>query len=434
MRILHLSWEYPPVVYGGLGRHVHALAHAQAANGHDVVVITQAYGHDDDDVDLVSLGWQADPAGGVRVVRTAGGSDQVPQDLLGHVSRMQEGFAQAGDSLLDLWSPDVVHAHDWMVAHAAAALRRASGAALVATIHATEAGRNRGWITTELSTAIHAFEWWLANTADGVVACSRHMADEVETLFGVTPTRVIPNGIDPADWRASPDATARVRAENSDATALLAYTGRVEWEKGVQTLLEALPRVQRVHPGVRVLVAGRGSYLGTLQAQAAGMGLGDSAQFLGWVSEERLRAVVSAADVAIVPSFYEPFGLVALEAAALGAPVIVARTGGLAEFAADGLLAATFRPGDAYSLAEAITRDLAEPQAAAERARRAQEAVEERYGWRQVARTTVDVYALAASAVRAAEDDPRRRAAHSRASIGVPPFVAPLGQLMDAGW
>ena len=436
MRILHLSWEYPPVIYGGLGRHVHALAHAQADNGHDVVVITQAYGHDPEDIELGD-GHPAgsSPTGRVRVLRTGSNPvDQEPRDLLARVAQMQAGFVESGQGLLALWSPEVVHAHDWMVGHAAATLRQLCAAPLVATIHATEAGRNHGWITTDLSTAIHGLEWWLANTADAVIACSQHMAQELSRLFGVTPTGVIANGINPADWRVPHAAADQVRAENADASALLAYTGRVEWEKGVQTILDALPRVQQEHPGVRVLVAGRGSYLPALQAQAAGLGLGDAARFLGWVSEERLRAIVAAADLAIVPSLYEPFGLVALEAAALGAPVIVAQTGGLAEFAAEGRRAATFRPGDAESLAGVIRACLADPQASAARARLASTAVTEDYSWRDLAHKTVDVYRLAAMSAGAPAGDPRHRSAQLRRGLGVPHLVAPLGQLMDVGW
>lgn len=432
MRILHLAWEYPPVMYGGLGRHVHALAHAQAANGHDVVVITQAPGEAGASL-LESDGAHGPDGGGsVRVLRTGSFPlEHDPHDLLARVAQMQAAFVESGEELLSLWSPDVVHAHDWMVGQAAFALRESSGAPLVATIHATEAGRNRGWIHSELSTAIHALEWWLANTSDGVIACSQHMDRELRVLFGVGATRVIANGIDPDQWQRPVAAAQRVRAAHGDASALLAYTGRVEWEKGVQTILEALPQVARAHPGVRVLVAGKGSFLPALRGQAEALGLGDSAQFLGWVSEEELRAVVAAADVAIAPSFYEPFGLVALEAAALGTPVIVADTGGLAEFAAGGARAATFRPGDSASLAAAISADLCHPQDVRARAGRATAALSELYSWRHLAHQTVEVYRLAHSAASAPLDDPRGRPARVRRSLGVPHLVAPLGRLMD---
>ena len=213
-----------------------------------------------------------------------------------------------------------------MVAHAAVALRRRCGAPLTATIHATEAGRNRGWVTTELSTSIHGIEWWLANTSDAVITCSRTMRDEVRTLFGVGSAHVVPNGIEPADWQRPEFETARISAENADAHPLIAYTGRVEWEKGVQTLVSAMPALRQAHPGIRLLVAGRGSYLDDVQRQAARPRASTaSVRFLGWVSEEDLRAIVAAADLAVAPSLYEPFGLVALEAAAIGTPLVVSR-------------------------------------------------------------------------------------------------------------
>ncbi|MGB7981766.1 MAG: glycosyltransferase family 4 protein, partial [Candidatus Nanopelagicales bacterium] len=326
MRILHLTWEYPPVMYGGLGRHVYALAEAQAAAGHDVVVITQA----PNSAAPARMAWGS--GGPVRVLRAAvDHSRHDPSDLLAYVAEMECEFTGHGNRLIPDWRPEVIHAHDWMVAHAAAALRESFGTPLTATIHATEAGRNLGWVSSPLSAAIHGIEWWLANTADSVITCSATMRDEVADLFGVTESHVVPNGIDPARWVAAESDVARIRAENADAAPLIAYTGRVEWEKGVQTLVAAMPGLRSAHPGIRLLVAGHGSYLDDVRGQAAGLGLGDSVRFLGWVSEGDLRAVVVAADLIVAPSLYEPFGLVALEGAIMGTPLVVAGTGGLEE-------------------------------------------------------------------------------------------------------
>ena len=136
---------------------------------------------------------------------------------------------------------------------------------------------------------------------------------------------MVPNGIEPAEWQRPEFETARISAENADAHPLIAYTGRVEWEKGVQTLLSAMPALRQAHPGIRLLVAGRGSYLDDVQRQAATPRAGRIGRFLGWVSEEDLRAIVAAADLVVAPSLYEPFGLVALEAAAIGTPLVVSR-------------------------------------------------------------------------------------------------------------
>jgi len=257
------------------------------------------------------------------------------------------------------------------------------------------------------------------------------MRDEVRTLFGVDSAHVVPNGIEPGDWQRPEFATARISAENADAHPLIAYTGRVEWEKGVQTLLSAMPALRSAHPGIRLLVAGRGSYLDDAQRQAAHLGLDGSVRFLGWVSEEDLRAIVAAADLAVAPSLYEPFGLIALEAAAIGTPLVVSRSGGLAEFAHDDQRALTFTPGDSDSLVDAVTRALADPRATHERAERAREAVLADYDWRDLAKLTTEVYAEARANRGTGPDDPRHLQADARGALVPPAFAAPPGRLLD---
>jgi glycogen(starch) synthase len=423
MRILHLAWEYPPVMYGGLGRHVHALATAQAGLGHDVVVITQA---------SAGPGGTAPDVCPVRVIRAwVDPAEHDPGDLLTHVGSMEAAFVDAGEQLLTSWHPEVIHAHDWMVSHAAVTLRRATGSPLAATIHATEAGRNRGWVTTSLSTRIHAQEWWLANTADTVIACSHAMRDEVRRLFGRDGVQVIRNGIAPDGWQRPRESVQRMRRAHAGSGPLIVYTGRVEFEKGVQVLLAAMPEVRSRHGDARLVVAGRGSYLPDLDALSHRLGVADMTTFLGWVSEADLRALVAAADVAVVPSLYEPFGLVALEAVALGTPLIVSDTGGLSEFAAAGARAATFQPGDPATLAAAILADLADPAAARERASRASRALAADYDWATIARETVAAYASAVAAVASPPFDARRDEAAARQALDPPHLQAPLGRLLD---
>ncbi|MGB8021574.1 MAG: glycosyltransferase family 4 protein [Candidatus Nanopelagicales bacterium] len=418
MRILHLSWEYPPVIYGGLGRHVHALARAQASLGHEVAVITQAPTSEDLRLD----------EGPVHVVRAGG--RQMQGDLLAHVAAMEQDFIDQGLDLVCRWRPDAIHAHDWMVTHAAVALRRESGVPLTATIHATEAGRNQGWVSTDLSTAIHCLEWWLANTADELITCSQHMREEVRALFGVQGATVIPNGIEAAEWTCPPGAAERIRAAHP-GRPLVVYTGRVEWEKGVQTLLAAVPEIRSHHPDLAVIVAGRGSYLPSLREQAEQIGPDADVALLGWVSEDDLRGIVTAADLAVAPSLYEPFGLVALEAAALGTPVLVANTGGLAEFAGNGRLASTFTPGDPRSLAAAVLSDLSAPEAMAARAQRATRALAEQYDWSSIAGQTVSVYNRAVSTGRPSEHAPQP-AVQSRHDLRPPQYATPPGHLLGS--
>ena len=133
----------------------------------------------------------------------------------------------------------------------------------------------------------------------------------------------------------------------------------------------------------------------------AGAGSATCVTFLGYVSEADLRALVSAADVAVVPSLYEPFGFVALEASVLGAPLAVARTGGLATIVDDGRTGWQFTPGDPQALAEVLSAALSDPREARRRAAAARTDVLARYGWPTIAGQTDAVYRTVARGGRA---------------------------------
>ncbi len=393
MRILQLSWEYPPLVYGGLGRHVHALAEAEAALGHEVTVLTQhVEGAADDET-----------VRGVRIIRVPYDPPIVPQsDLLAWVLGLGHAIARAGSRLGEQWRPDIVHAHDWLMCHAGTALKEAFGVGLVATMHATEAGRHQGWLPSPLSRAIHTTEWWLTFEARRVITCSPHMRWEVTRLFELPPDKVdlVANGIDRATWsvRASTAAAARVRYAGKGP--LLVYAGRLEWEKGMHTLLEAMPRLRRRHPGLHLVVAGDGTFGAELRERAKAARLGPSVAFTGFLPREELAAVVAAADCAVVPSLYEPFGLAALEAAALGTPLVVSDVGGLREFARGGACASLVTPGDPAALAAGISLVLDDEVLARRLVRTARQRLGSNHSWPALAARTVDTYARAADEER----------------------------------
>jgi glycogen(starch) synthase len=385
MRILHLSWEYPPVMYGGLGRHVHALAENQVARGDEVVVITQAAsGHASDEV-----------VNGVRVIRVARDAPDV-SDWRDRFIEWTFGFniavARAGIALARDWRPDVVHGHDWLVAQAAVLVQEAARVPFVLTVHATESGRQGGLLTTDLARDIDSTEDWGVRHADAVIVCSDYMRDEVATLFGraAEGIAVIPNGIDAAEWRTTDSRRRTMRRRYG--SPLIVFAGRLEVEKGVQTLIDAMPGLRRSVPGVRAVIIGEGGAKADLRARARRRRLGDAVTFLGHVSETDLRALISAADVAVVPSLYEPFGFVALEATVLGAPLVVAGTGGLATIVDDGHTGWHFKPGDANALSDALAEALCDRREARRRATRARADVLTRYGWPTIAAQTDAVY------------------------------------------
>ncbi|MGB3439717.1 MAG: glycosyltransferase family 4 protein [Actinophytocola sp.] len=394
MRVLMLSWEYPPIVVGGLGRHVHALATELTALGHEVVVLCRHEAGSDalthPTTDTVQEG--------VRVVRVAEDPTHLTfeKDLVAWTLAMGHGLVRAGLSQLGSWRPDVVHAHDWLVTHPAIALADFFAVPLVATIHATEAGRHSGWLSQSLNQQIHSVEWWLANRADALITCSSAMRAEVSHLFEVTDMSVIHNGIYPQGWRPTAAAVREARARYApDGAPVIVYFGRLEWEKGVHDLVAALPKVRRAFPGTRLVVAGHGRQAAALVDQSRKLRVRRSVDFAGHLPDRALTALLVAADVVVLPSRYEPFGIVALEAAAAGAPLVASTAGGLAELVVDGETGLSVTPGDVDAIAGAVRTVLADPASAARRARAAKARLATEFSWQGIAEETVAVYASA---------------------------------------
>ncbi|NKQ54796.1 glycosyltransferase family 4 protein [Amycolatopsis sp. K13G38] len=393
MRVLMLSWEYPPVVVGGLARHVHALATHLVRDGHEVVVLcrhvagTDAHTHPTTDR-LVE---------GVRIIRVAEDPLHVTfeRDLVAWTLSMGHAMIRAGLELLRTWKPDVVHAHDWLVTHPAIALADAVRAPLVGTIHATEAGRHSGWLSHPLNQQVHSVEWWLANRSDELITCSQAMRAEVAGLFDLAgeDITVIHNGIEEHGWRVQPDEIAEARHRYAPAgEPLLLYFGRLEWEKGVQDLLAALPEIRRNHPGTRLVVAGRGRHLDELIEQSRKLRIRRAVDFAGHLPDRELRAALAAADAVVLPSRYEPFGIVALEAAAAQAPLVASTAGGLGEVVINGVTGLAFAPGDVTALGTAVDTVLRDRAAAEHRARTAKARLSADFDWGRIAEATAEVY------------------------------------------
>jgi glycogen(starch) synthase len=266
---------------------------------------------------------------------------------------------------------------------------------LVGTIHATEAGRHSGWLSHPLNQQVHSVEWWLANRADAVITCSQSMRKEVAHLFEVEPANitVIHNGIEERSWQVPADEVANARAVYSPSGApLLLYFGRLEWEKGVQDLLAALPRIRQKRPGTRLVVAGKGRHLEQLIKQSKRLRVRRAVDFVGHLSDRQLRAALAAADAVVLPSRYEPFGIVALEAAAAMAPLVSSTAGGLGEVVLDGETGLAFTPGDVEALGSAVESVLGDEREANRRASAAQARLAEDFDWRRIAEATADVY------------------------------------------
>jgi len=393
MRVLMLSWEFPPHVVGGMGKHVLDLAPALVQQGLDVHVLTPLL--------------RGGPAReiteqGIHVHRV-----EPPQmDSYGFVPFVQQTNAlmeRAAHDLADeLGEFDMLHAHDWLAAHSGIGLKHAWQRPLVATIHATERGRQQGYVGGGHAEQVNSIEWWLTYEAWRVIGCSHFMADQINSYFHTPLDKidVVPNGIyvHPDPFTSEDTRLTFRRRFAEDDQPLVFYVGRLVYEKGLHVLLDAWPRVLSAFPQARLVIAGTGAYMDALKSRAWALGIAPSVTFSGFITDDERDKLYHVADVATFPSLYEPFGIVALEAMAAHCPVVVASTGGLAEVVALHETGLTVHPNDADSLAWGLLHTLQYPDWSYTRAENAYRVVREDFNWPKIARMTADVYASAYAA------------------------------------
>jgi glycogen(starch) synthase len=279
---------------------------------------------------------------------------------------------------------DIIHAHDWIVGYASRALKHAWRVPLVCTVHATECGRQNG-LHTPMQRHISETEWWMCFESWRIITCSHCMRREVMGTFGVPgdKIRVIPNGIS-NDWFEIP------RKPSQDPTIL--YVGRLVPEKGPQVAVEAMPDILRQFPKAKLLIAGTGPMEDHLRKQLADLRLGASVELLGMQRDRALRELYGKAHVAVFPSSYEPFGIVALEAMASGVPCIVGDAGGLSEIIRHSVTGLKVRPKDPMSLASAVKQVLSDKHLSQSLQKNARKVAYEEYSWDDIAERTRETY------------------------------------------
>jgi glycogen(starch) synthase len=384
MRILMLSWEFPPKVVGGIAPHVHDLSLSLHEQGLEVSVLTMGTAEAE----------EHENRKGIDVYRVKPGNPHPPDfvpwvlqfnlDLVEKVFQLtQEGFEF-----------DLLHAHDWLVAYAGKTLKHALKKPLVATIHATEWGRNNG-LYNDLQRYISDVEWWLAYEAWRVICCSRYMFSELQNIFQLPKDklRIIPNGVYPESFRSVPEQLASVRDQYAAPDEkIVFYVGRLVIEKGLDQLLEAAPKILAAEEKVKFVIAGKGPYAEHLHTKAKQLGIYHKCYFTGFIDDFTRNALFRAAQVAAFPSLYEPFGIVALEAMAAGTPVVVTETGGLGEVVQHGKNGLKALANNPDSLADNIIWMLSNPGHAQAMSNQAYRDVETEYNWKKIAERTLRVY------------------------------------------
>ncbi|PKM79350.1 MAG: glycosyl transferase family 1, partial [Firmicutes bacterium HGW-Firmicutes-13] len=325
MKIMMLSWEYPPKSVGGLAQHVYDLSTALADDGQEI--------------DLITVGDHGLPSfervNGIQVHRAAPYNLNAPHFIPWIIQLNISMLEQAVSLFNHEGYYDIIHAHDWLVAYTGRALKHIHKIPLIATIHATEYGRNHG-LHNQDQNYISDVEWWLTFEAWKVICCSDYMKKELKNVFGLPEDKIraIYNGVDLENYQSRVAKDGQKSFRNQFATSeekIVFFVGRLVQEKGVQVLFEAIPKILYYYPRCKFVIAGKGPMMEELRQKALEMGIAERVIFTGYVNDETRNLLYASSDVAVFPSLYEPFGIVALEGMATQTPVIVSDTGGLSE-------------------------------------------------------------------------------------------------------
>ncbi|ADL11860.1 glycosyltransferase family 4 protein [Acetohalobium arabaticum] len=379
MRVLMVSWEYPPVSIGGLASHVEELSQALVEEDVEVHLITQGGEVSD----------RYAEENGVYIYRVDKPDISTP-DFLTWAMLVNYNFLEVANRLVNELDFDLIHIHDWLVGFTGKTLKHSYHLPLVVTIHATESGRNHG-IYNSHQQYINDVEWLLGYESWRVICCSEYMREEIHGLFQTPKDKIdiINNGVNLDTFDVEVESGFKDKYTDGN---LVFYIGRLVQEKGVQHLLEAVPQVLSTAPNTEFVIAGKGPKLDELKDQAHRMGIADHVTFPGYISEEEKEKLYQVADTAVFPSLYEPFGIVALEAMASKTPVVVSGVGGFDEIVDDGQDGLKALPGNPDSLAEKIIKLLTDHNYAESLRNNGYRKAVEEYSWQGIARQTKEVY------------------------------------------
>lgn len=386
MKILMLTWEYPPRVVGGISKVVYDLSHKMVKEGNEVTVVTYKEG------DNVKY-YENDK--GVEVYRVDNYMIR-PNNFIDWIMQLNFNMITKANEIINKNGKfDVIHAHDWLVAYSAKSIKESYNIPLISTIHATESGRNSG-IHDETQRYINDSEWMLTYESSEVIVNSNYMKNEVQRLFGLPYDKinVIPNGVNLQLFsNVNIDYDFR-RQYAMDNEKIILYVGRLVYEKGIQNLIAAMPKVLDRYHDSKLIICGRGGMIDELREQVKYLGIENKVYFAGYCDSKKMQKMYKCADVAVFPSTYEPFGIVAIESMLSGTPTIVSDVGGLNEIIEHGVTGMKSYAGNANSIADSVLSLLFDPKLCANISQNAIKKVKENYNWSKITDSTYYVYQL----------------------------------------
>jgi 1,4-alpha-glucan branching enzyme len=384
LSVMMLTWEFPPRIIGGISPHVYYLSKSLARNGAKVYVVT---------CDFPGAP-QHEVVDGVQVLRIDSYKNPSP-DFATWVYLMNVNMQKEAAALVNSLGGkiDVFHAHDWLVATAGIGLKHVFRKPLFATMHSTEIGRRNG-IHFDYERMIHETEAWLTYEAWKVICCSDYMVSHVRWAFGLPEDKLVmvPNGVNTEVYAGHGEDLREFRSKFAlPEEKIVLFVGRLVYEKGVHVLVNAVPKVLE-KANAKFIIVGNGYMKEQLSGLVKSRGLAHKVLFTGFVDDETLRKLQRCADVSVVPSLFEPFGIVALEAMAARSPVVVSDTGGLSEIVEHDVSGVRVYVNDPDSLAWGINRVLTDNGFANWLRTNAFKKVQEKYDWDKIGQQTSNIF------------------------------------------
>ena len=384
MKVLMLSWEYPPRVVGGIARVVKELSEKLQLEGQDVTVVTYKEG----DTPYFEV-----EETGVKVYRVDNYMIR-PNNFIDWIMQLNFNLITEVNKLIQSGETfDVIHAHDWLTAYAAKTLKESYNIPLVSTIHATEAGRNGG-IQTEMQRYINDTEWMLTYESSEVIVNSNFMKNDIQRIFGLPfeKIKVIPNGIDLKKFDGIKKDYEFRRRFAADNEKIILSLGRLVFEKGIQHLIYAMPKILSNYNDAKLVIVGKGGMIDELKQITVNLGIQDKVYFTGYMAGNDVQKMYKVSDVAVFPSTYEPFGIVALEAMLGGTPTVVSDIGGLNEIVKHGETGLKSYAGNANSIADSVTQLLYDYDLSEKITKNAKLEVVQNFNWTKIAEDTRKLY------------------------------------------
>lgn len=334
IRVLMFGWEFPPFNSGGLGTACFGLARALVDSGIDVTFVLPKYF--DIHCDFLKLVFAGNGQIKFRYIDTPlypyitsgeykskfGSKKGYGWSLIDEVIRYGEEAREIAKSE----EYDIIHAHDWLSFLAGVEAKKVSGKPLVVQVHATEFDRTGG---NGINQDVYDIERRGMHESDSVIAVSNFTKNIITSNYGLYPDKVsvVHNGIDEFSTSSLDDSLASLKQKYR----IILFVGRLTLQKGADYFLKMAKKVLEHDKNVIFLITGEGDMKPKLIQEAATLGISDKVMFTGFLRGEALNKVYRAADLFVMPSVSEPFGITALEALLNGSPVLVSKQSGVSE-------------------------------------------------------------------------------------------------------